>query len=225
MPYRKLSIYLFITIGLLVSAKTGFSLLNSYQQSIATETVNPQIEQLKEAQPTSVAVSRQTQMEESLAMIEEYIIPHVEAAPIAEASSGSSALPYEDKTLTSLRSYKETLDTRAKGLEAREKSIKEAEEQIKQRITELEQLEASIQQRLNDEQKIKSKKVKRLTAVFEGMKPEKAAPVVAKMELKTVVKVFLLMNEKKVGKILSFLPPDKAVLISQALTRQISSVK
>ena len=72
---------------------------------------------------------------------------------------------------------------------------------------------------------IKNKKIKRLTAVYEGMKPDRAAPVISKMDLATVVRVFLLMDEKKVGKILSFLPPDKAVQISQALTRQISSVK
>jgi len=57
------------------------------------------------------------------------------------------------------------------------------------------------------------------------MKPDKAAPVIARMELTTVVKIFSLMDEKKVGKILSFLPAEKAVQISQALTRQISTVK
>jgi len=106
-----------------------------------------------------------------------------------------------------------------------EKAIAQAEEKLNLRITELQQLESSIQQRLQDEKNIKNKKIKRLTAVYEGMKPDRAAPVISKMDLATVVRVFLLMDEKKVGKILSFLPPDKAVQISQALTRQISSVK
>ena len=67
-------------------------------------------------------------------------------------------------------------------------------------------------------------KIKRLTAVYEGMKAESAAPVISQMELSTVVKMFLRMDEKQVGKILSFLPPEKAVTISQALTKQISKV-
>ena len=155
-----------------------------------------------------------------LAKLAAYLIP----AANAEANSAEQAI-IEDKTLASLRQYRSQLDARAAKLDKREASLKAAEEQLKQRITELEQLEASIQQRLQDEAKIKSKKIKRLTAVYQGMKPDKAAPVIAQMELATVVKIFLQMDEKKVGKILSYLPPDKAVRISQAMTRQISTVK
>ena len=155
-----------------------------------------------------------------LAKLAAYLIP----AANAEANSAEQAI-IEDKTLASLRQYRNQLDARAAELDKQEASLKAAEEQLKQRITELEQLEASIQQRLQDEAKIKSKKIKRLTAVYQGMKPDKAAPVIAQMELATVVKIFLQMDEKKVGKILSYLPPDKAVRISQAMTRQISTVK
>jgi len=112
-----------------------------------------------------------------------------------------------------------------KSLNEREKEAAAAESKAAERIEELEKLEARIQELLQQEESIKSKKIKRLTAVYEGMKAEKAAPVIAKMELATVVKMFLRMNEKQVGKILSFLPPDKAVTISQALTQQISKVE
>jgi len=163
---------------------------------------------------------------DSLALLEAYLIP---AASAAGNQSGrapdSSSLPVDDKTLTTLRSYKASLDQRTDELDQRENNLKKAEEKLQQRVTELEQLEASIQQRLQDEAGIKTKKIKRLTSVYEGMKAEKAAPVIAEMELATVVKIFSLMDEKKVGKILSFLPADKAVQISQALTRQISTVK
>lgn len=183
------------------------------EQAIAAATVVPTAEQ-----STAPAGEPQPPLE----MIAAYIVPKAEAA----ANEASAAeLPLKDQTLIELREYKDQLDTRQKALDQREASLKEAEDQLSQRITELEQLEASIQLRLADEAKIKNKKIKRLTAVYEGMKPEKAAPVIADMKLETVVKIFLLMDEKKVGKILSFLPPDKAVAISQALTRQISTVK
>jgi len=48
--------------------------------------------------------------------------------------------------------------------------------------------------------------------------------VIAQMDLTIVVKMFLRMNEKQVGKILSFLPPKQAVVISQALTQRIALV-
>jgi len=163
---------------------------------------------------------------DSLAQLEAFLIPNAGAANNRTSGTDeASAMPVDDKTLSSLRSYKSALDKRASELDQRVKSLQQAEEKLQQRITELEQLEASIQQRLQDEAGIKTKKIKRLTSVYEGMKPEKAAPVIAQMELATVVKIFSLMDEKKVGKILSFLPADKAVLISQALTRQISTVK
>jgi len=142
-----------------------------------------------------------------------------------ESSSAASPDGMSDDLLQNIRAQKDELQEKQRRLETREKAISQAEEKLNIRITELQQLESSIQQRLQDEKNIKNKKIKRLTAVYEGMKPDRAAPVISRMDLATVVRVFLLMDEKKVGKILSYLPPDKAVQISQALTRKISSVK
>jgi len=49
--------------------------------------------------------------------------------------------------------------------------------------------------------------------------------VISQMDLITVVKMFSKMDEKKVGKILSFLRPKQAMMISQALTKGISTLK
>jgi len=217
-------IILFMTIAVLLTAKAALSVWHSStdnaqgnisSQAPSTQTMIPPQRKLR---PQTITPASP---EDSWAMLEAYLIPEAGAASAPQ----SSALPIEDKTLASLRQYKEELDQRAKQLDQRTQSLQQAEEKLKQRITELEQLEASIKQRLDDESKVKNKKIKRLTAVYEGMKPDRAAPVIAKMELATVVKIFLLMDEKKVGKILSYLPPGKAVSISQALTSQISSVK
>jgi flagellar motility protein MotE (MotC chaperone) len=143
----------------------------------------------------------------------------------AEASvfSGSIAgdiSQEEAEVLRNLRTIKENLDLRSKALDERQGSIEKAEESMIARIKELESLVAKMQDQLQQEQSFKSKKIKKLAAVYSSMKPEKAAPVVTRMELSTVVKMFARMDDKKVGKILSFLPPEKAVSITQALTRQ-----
>ncbi len=227
---RKLSITMFAVIGLLFGSKIGLHIWQlpadsnnaqaSSAQSIAVNEVQPELnipETTQSARPVQAITAV-----DSLALIESYLIPSANA----EVSSQSAQKGLiEDKTLSALRELKEGLDQRTNELDQREQNLQQAEDQLKRRITELEQLEASIEQRLSDESKIKSKKIKRLTAVYEGMKPDRSAAVIARMELATVVKIFLLMDEKKVGKILSFLPPEKAVVISQALTRQISSVK
>jgi len=233
---RLQSITLFITIALLLTAKAGFTYWQSYTDALqpsASAQLSPEPDkQVTLKSPADdMTASRQPikqpehlhaqNVSDSWAMLEAYLIPEAGAA-----SAPQHASPViEDKTLTSLRRTREKLNQRSRKLDQRARALQQAEEALKQRITELEQLEASIQQRLADEAKIKNKKIKRLTAVYEGMKPERSAPVIAKMDLATVVKIFLLMDEKKVGKILSFLPPDQAVAISQALTRQISSVK
>lgn len=143
----------------------------------------------------------------------------------AEASvfSGSIAgdvSQEEAEVLLNLRTIKENLDLRSKALDERQSSVEKAEEGMTARIKELENLIARMQDQLQQEQSFKNKKIKKLAAVYSSMKPEKAAPVVTRMELGTVVKMFARMDDKKVGKILSFLTPEKAVSITQALTRQ-----
>jgi len=237
MSLRKLSITMFTVIGLLLGSKIGLHIWQlsdnsglAVQSTMANtddqqpDMIIPQVSQHAQASQSNATPTGPISAVESLAMIESYLIPSANAEGSPNGAARSSSV-IEDKTLSSLRQLKDGLDQRSKTLDQREQTVQQAEDKLKQRITELEQLEASIQQRLLDESKVKSKKIKRLTAVYEGMKPNRSAPVIARMELATVVKIFLLMDEKKVGKILSFLPPEKAVVISQALTKRISSIK
>ncbi len=130
----------------------------------------------------------------------------------------------EAARIIELREKQQQLLMLEKSLDERESEVLEAEKRARDKIAELESLEAKIQALLTEEQSIKDKKIKRLTAVYEGMKAERAAPVIAQMDLEIVVKIFSRMNEKQVGKILSFLPPQKAVVISQALTKRIAAL-
>ncbi len=249
MSLRKLSITMFSLIGLLLGSKIGLHVwqmpatTNASIASISSPSSLTSIDTQSDMmipEPSQQARANQTNTNQSnanqsspmqamsaaqpLAALEAFLIPSANAEIAAGAASRPGSV-IEDETLSTLRQLKDGLDQRSKTLDQREQTVRQAEDQLKQRITELEQLEASIQQRLLDESKVKSKKIKRLTAVYEGMKPNRSAPVIARMELATVVKIFLLMDEKKVGKILSFLPPEKAVIISQALTKRISSIK
>lgn len=148
-------------------------------------------------------------------------IADISIAQAAEAlPSGKDA-----EILASLRAYQKRLDEREKKLDEREKKLAEIETKALVRIDEMKKMEASLRDMLKQEDSIKAKKIKRLTAVYAGMKPERAAAVIANVDLETVVKVFLRMNEKRVGKILSFLPTEKAVIISEAMTQRLISLK
>jgi len=147
------------------------------------------------------------------------IIPTAEASVFSGSIAGTVSQE-EAEVLLNLRAIKKNLDLRSKALDERQGSIEKAEEGMAARIKELESLVAKMQDQLQQEQSFKSKKIKKLAAVYSSMKPEKAAPVLTRMDIGTVVKMFARMDDKKVGKILSFLPPEKAVSITQALTRQ-----
>jgi len=151
-------------------------------------------------------------------------LPSAEAAanmPIDEEKKRASQ---NNQDATSLQAARAKMDRREKQLEERQAVAKDAEERAGKRIEELTALEARIQDLLDQEKSINDKKIKRLTTVYEGMKAIKAAPVIAQMDMTIIVKMFSRMNEKQVGKILSFLPPKQAVAISQALTKRIGSL-
>jgi len=155
---------------------------------------------------------------------------HAALIDSAEASvfsdmPGDNMSHEEADILRSLRPLKENLDTRAKDLDKRQQAVEGAEKRVASQMTELKAMLVRIQDSLKQEQGIKSKKIKRLSAVYESMKAVKSAPIIAKMDLPIVVKMLSRMDEKKVGKILSFLPPEQAVRITQALTRQIATLK
>jgi len=226
---RKQSMLLLVAIALLLTAKAGLTIWHKNTDELVQSAVKQNIpaqalvQDIAIRQPelpvTAPKINTSATPDDSWAMLEAYLIPEAKAASATHVPSF-----IKDKTLTSLRQYRDKLEQRSKNLDVREKSLQQSETQLKRRITELKQLETNIEQRLSDEAKVKNKKIKRLTAVYAGMKADRAALVIAKMDMAIVVKIFLLMDEKKVGKILSFLPPEKAVKISQALTRQISTV-
>lgn len=146
-------------------------------------------------------------------------------ASVFPGAPGKSVTAAELEVLGNLRAMKSKLDQRAKALDAREKAAETAEAKATARIAQLQKLEANIQDALKQEQKLKSKKIKKLAAVYDTMKPAKAAPMIELMDLPTTVKLLSRMDQKRVGKILSFMPPAKATQISEALTERIASLQ
>lgn len=162
--------------------------------------------------------------DETLALWGDLWLPSAEAAASMPIDEEKQASLQDNPDASSLQAARDKMDRREKQLEERQTIAKEAESLASKRIEELTALEARIQDLLDQEKSINDKKIKRLTTVYEGMKADKAAPVIARMDMDIIVKMFSRMNEKQVGKILSFLPPKQAVVISEALTKRIGSL-
>jgi|GEM_PF-3053703 len=207
-------LFLLFTLTALMLARTALSLWPQEQP----ENNLIQIANATVAKPQTKPQARRT-VHADLAPA---LITKAHATPFAAGDGDISGS--ERESLLHLRKIKDQLDERSKHLDDREKAAVEIEKKATKRIADLEALEAQIQDMLAQEKSINNKKIKRLTAVYEGMKADKAAPVIARMDLPTVVRMFSRMDEKKVGKILSFLPPELAVKISEALTKNIASL-
>ena len=216
---------LMVVVTVLGLGKISLSFLQQEQALIAT-TTPIEMEKSNEAEIDKASIAKKADVESwATGFINQDMIPSVEAAEQMTLKEERNLPQQDSSNLLALREQKKDLSEREKALAEREAIIQEAEQRAQDKIKELLQLEARIQTMLAEEQSIKDKKIKRLTAVYEGMKADRAAPVIAQMDLEIVVKIFSRMSEKQVGKILSFLNPKQAVVISQALTERIASVK
>jgi len=216
---KKMMILCLLSLSVVSVAKLSLSLVEQPESNFVVQAQPEQaigyIKGKKIKQPTLFLTSGQWLMHE--------LVPSAEAAkaiPLAEEKESLSHQASSQKMKEKLAA----LEQQEQALSEREQLVETAEKRAQDKIVALEALETRIQGLLQQEESIKNKKIKRLTSVYEGMKADKAAPVIAQMDLSIVVKMFLRMNEKQVGKILSFLPPQQAVVISQALTQRIASI-
>ncbi|MDQ6987760.1 MAG: hypothetical protein Q9M25_08155 [Mariprofundaceae bacterium] len=209
-------------LSILILGRTGLSLWSGHQAAdnvISIAQAAPDNTPIKTAKKPE---KQTTEIDQATSSVTQ-LIPEANALPYTPDSEAISQA--ERQTLLSLRKIRDALDARQAALEERQKAAQASEEKLSERVADLEALEARIKDMLAQEKSINTKKIKRLTAVYEGMKADRAAPVIERMDLPIVVRMFSRMDEKKVGKILSFLPPEQAVKISQALTERISNVK
>ena len=203
---RRYALSLMILLSLAVTARIGLSLWSHWSGTPTVTSVQAKETGWHPSQPVA-------------------IIGTAEASVFPGAPGNQSMTASELEVLGHLRKIKHQLDQRAKALDAREKAAEDAEAKAAARIAQLQKLEAAIQDDLQQEQKVRSKKIKKLAAVYDTMKPAKAAPMIALMDMETTVKLLSRMDQKRVGKILSMMSPEKATQISEALTERIASLQ
>ncbi|MCX7982187.1 MAG: hypothetical protein N2572_04660 [Syntrophales bacterium] len=115
-------------------------------------------------------------------------------------------------------------------LEEKEAHLKKEEErltalktEILARIQELRQLEAKLAATLEAEKGEEGKRIKDLARVYEAMPPEKAAAMLAKLDVRTAAGITMNMKRDRAGAIWGYLDAQKAVEITREITRQKAS--
>ena len=122
------------------------------------------------------------------------------------------------KSELSLSAQWQRLKEFEKKLKEREKALKELEKRIDEKIAYEERLKKKIEELLKKVDVVKNKKIKHLVDVYSNMEPQQAARVLEKLDVKLAVKILAGMRGRKAGEILSYMDPNKAALLSKALT-------
>ncbi len=112
-------------------------------------------------------------------------------------------------------------------LEKEEKQIakKKAEllaiqDDINQRIAKLTKLRDEIRSEIDKKNTVEEQKFKHLIKVYSTMKPQSAAELIEKLDIKLAIKLLSKMKGDNVGKILSFVNIEKAAKISEGLVKK-----
>jgi flagellar motility protein MotE (MotC chaperone) len=122
-------------------------------------------------------------------------------------------------------------------LRRKEKKLQDREDRVKKRENELQLLQDKIDARmseLNDlqtkllnfskklaqrENALKDAQMTHIVALYSAMDPAKAAAIMDKLNLRTVVRILKYMKGKNAGKIMAMMPPEKGATISEALSK------
>jgi len=143
---------------------------------------------------------------------------------VVESASPEKSIPTISSTdiplLKSLEERKALLDAREKALEIREKELRILEQQLEEKISTLALLRKEVGELIQEKEAFEEKRLEHLIKVYEGMKPEEAAPLIERLKEDTAVILFYRMKEKKVSQILGFVNPDVAAKISERLAAQ-----
>ncbi len=92
--------------------------------------------------------------------------------------------------------------------------------EIDNRIAKLTQLRNEIKNMMARKETVEQDKIRHLIKAYSAMKPQKAASLVEKLDMKFSIELLSRMKGEAVGNILSFVDVEKAARISEALAQR-----
>jgi flagellar motility protein MotE (MotC chaperone) len=118
-----------------------------------------------------------------------------------------------------LQKKQRALDTRESLVKAEEQKIVALKKEIVEKIDVLKSLESQLSSRLDADKSNDIKKLKELAKVYEATPPQKAAAMLEKLEVRTAAGITINMKRDRAGLIWGYLTPQKAVAITNEITR------
>jgi len=141
---------------------------------------------------------------------------------LALAGEKKSAVPLASTTSAELEKRLKALKAREEALKKKEAELAPLRAEIESRMAELNELQARLTayaKRLAEKEKaLKDRKMAHLVALYSAMEPGKAAVIMGKLKLDSVVRILANMKGKTAGKILASMDPEKSARISERLS-------
>ena len=138
--------------------------------------------------------------------------------PVNGAVQSSSEPP-----LAMLRKKELELKEKETLLKRREEELLPLKEEIDEKLSQLNAIQArltSFAQELADKEKaLKDVKIGHLVALYSAMEPAKAAAIMDKLKIETVVRILSSMKGKSAGQILGMMKPERGATISEKLSQ------
>ena len=119
-----------------------------------------------------------------------------------------------------LISMKLEIEKQEKSVAAKKAELLSIQDEINKKIEKLTELRDEIRAEVAKKQVIEDQKLKHLIKVYSTMKPQNAAELIEKLDIKLAVELMSKMKGDDVGKILSFVKIEKAAEISEGLVKR-----
>lgn len=147
--------------------------------------------------------------------------PSAKAIPPASSLKDvtEDGLQKERDLLTLLQKKQKELDTRESTLKTEEQKIAALKKEVMEKMDALKLLETQLTGKLDTEKTQDEKRLKELAKVYEATPPQKAAAMLEKLEVKTAAGITINMKRDRAGLIWGFLAPQKAVEITNEITK------
>jgi len=119
-----------------------------------------------------------------------------------------------------LISKKLEIEKQEKSVEAKKAELLSIQDEINKKIEKLTQLRDEIRSEVAKKKMVEEQKLKHLIKVYSTMKPQNAAELIEKLDIKLAIELMSEMKGDDVGKILSFVKIEKAAEISEGLVKR-----
>ncbi|MDQ5985501.1 MAG: hypothetical protein CSYNP_01211 [Syntrophus sp. SKADARSKE-3] len=122
--------------------------------------------------------------------------------------------------LYSIQKRQTELNQKEDALKAEMERLAVVKKEISDKIEILRQVEAKLNTALDAEKNADGKRLKDMAKVYEAMPPAKAGTMLAKLDVKTAAGITINMKRDRAGAVWGYLEPQKAVEITNEITRQ-----